>query len=602
MFFCLFLSIFLLCPPVLHADNASSNLTTLDTSWEYAWPSSPDDITAAWHPADIPGIPPGRNSRELLFLRTVLPTTGPGTEYFFLPRVYLVFDCFIEGEPVYSYGNMDTEGTIFKGLPWHMVPVPPGDEDRSLELHIRSDYSLIGILHEPVLGPEAAHLHAILSKDLFRLIVSLLFMLTGVLSLLLIHTRRRTMMFLGFALINLGAAFHTMYYSDVKQMLLDMPMLWHYLWMFSTSGMIIGGLVFMEDFIVPGPWKILRRLWQIHVLYVVLLAVFFLSGMLQASSVFTTARLVLYAAEACIIIPILVRAILRDEPGSKPILLGSAVFVLFMSVDLLTALRVLPFYRFNTHWGLLVFTAFLGYAIMRRMLEIQKIAARYPADIQKARARERDRVYADIHDHLGSRLSDIKILLERIGEERCKEIPELELLKKNSTEALAILRDRIADLDDYAAMDREFLYGLHLSLLRRYTGAGRILHFSTDERLSTFLNAPEYSHVAEIVRIVSREIVTNDLKYGRGPSSWSLAFEVGMPPQLILEMEAGTVFTQPSEGHGESIIKNRIDERGGIYEAERIHDRFRLQIRLPLKRIDREKLGYAVYLYERRSM
>lgn len=151
-------------------------------------------------------------------------------------------------------------------------------------------------------------------------------------------------------------------------------------------------------------------------------------------------------------------------------------------------------------------------------------------------------------------------------------------------------------------MDREFLYGLHLSLLRRYTGVGRILHFSADDRLPPFLDAPEYSHVAEIVRIVSREIVTNDLKYGRGPSSWNLTFEVGLPPQLLLEMEADTDFTRSSGGHGESIIRHRIAERGGTYEAERIHDRFHLQISLPLKRIDRENLGYAGYLYERRGM
>lgn len=448
MFFYLFLSIFLLCPPALQADHAPSGATTIEGSWEYAWPDSPEDGKPNWQPADIPGIPPDRNGRELLFLRTILPATGPGTEYLFFPRVYLTFDCFIDGEPAYSYGNTDAEGPIFKGLPWHMVPVPPGAGGRSIELHIRSDYRLIGILHDPVLGSEAAHLHAILSKDLFRLILSLLFVLIGVLSLLLIHTRRRIGMFLGFALINLGAAFHTIYYSDIKQLFLDMPMLWHYLWLFSTSGMIIGGLVFMEDFIGSGPWKILRRLWQIHIVYVVLLTVLFLTGRLHVASVFTTARLALYTAEACIIIPILIRAIGKNRPGSRPILLGLSVFILFMLVDLFTALRILPFYRFHTHWGLLTFTAFLGYAIMRRMLDIQKIAARYPADIQKARARERDRVYADIHDNLGSRLSDIKILLERIGDGRCREIPELELLKKNSTEALAILRERIADLDD----------------------------------------------------------------------------------------------------------------------------------------------------------
>ena len=379
------------------------------------------------------------------------------------------------------------------------------------------------------------------------MLLSPVFLLAGVLAFLMAFRKRTSGLFLAFGFVSFGAGFHTLYYSNVKQFVLDAPYLWNFVWIVSTAMMIIGVLRFLELTFADRFRPVLRWAWFVHFMYAATTFTAFLIPLWSIASFLSSIRLVLYAGELLIVIPVVLRVILKRHPDSRILAAGIAVLALFMTSDLLSALRIVATYVFGTHWGLFALICSIGLIVTTRTARAWRIAARYYEDLEKARSREREFIYADIHDHIGGNLNDISIMLRNAAELITSEAAPrqlagvLETADEQMTRSITMLRERLTAADDLKLLANDPLYGLHLMLLRRYTAAGRRLVFRADRQLGDRIRKPEYRNLSSLLHILAEEIATNDLKYGSELSRWRIE-STGRrgDEKLVLSMTART--------------------------------------------------------------
>ena len=180
--------------------------------------------------------------------------------------------------------------------------------------------------------------------------------------------------------------------------------------------------------------------------------------------------------------------------------------------------------------------------------------------VREAARNERERINADLHDHLGAALTDLKIMSDRATRD-----PELDpgftnRLRDKVGNAIRILREDMLDIEDHELLDENFLEGLQLMLLRRYVDAGRrfIMHVADDASV-----APE---IAPVLLTVLKEMVTNDLKYGAGPAT--LRFIPGSTLQVEFESLSRYRLESHGTGRGTGGMIRRLHAVGGTL---RIH-------------------------------
>lgn len=218
-----------------------------------------------------------------------------------------------------------------------------------------------------------------------------------------------------------------------------------------------------------------------------------------------------------------------------------------------------------------------------------ELLARLRRALERSRSRElaiaraRERIYADLHDNLGARLTDLMHGLHELRPAAPVDPELLTRIRKNSERTVRTFRDSLSILDDFRMLQDDFLDGLNMILLRRYTGQERPLIFRYDEELARRLTGESVGGRLENLYAIFQELSTNDLKYGGGVSTWSFRTVDGA---LVVEMEAATFYEEATSerttGRGSANIQNRLAEMGGSIRSSIESGLFRASIRLPL--------------------
>ena len=89
-----------------------------------------------------------------------------------------------------------------------------------------------------------------------------------------------------------------------------------------------------------------------------------------------------------------------------------------------------------------------------------------------------------------------------------------------ASNAMFILRDRLLNVEDNELLARNFISGVNLVLLRRYSNANRIINFEAGKELEIYLKSTINRSLTEGLYTIIKEMTTNDLKYGCGNSRW----------------------------------------------------------------------------------
>lgn len=196
----------------------------------------------------------------------------------------------------------------------------------------------------------------------------------------------------------------------------------------------------------------------------------------------------------------------------------------------------------------------------------------------------RERMFADFHDYLGAPLTDLNHIVDRLEREGGLPAERLEQLREAVRRTHWSFRNLLETSDDLRILERDFLYGLHLTLLRRYAALNREFRLSIDPDLSRSLQGASLAGLKATLHVTALEITTNDLKYGDGPSTWEIRTAEDDSEMLELAMEAATRYAaEPGRrGRGGGNIVQRAAEIGGTATLRVENGRFYARIRLPL--------------------
>ncbi|WP_223248536.1 GGDEF domain-containing protein [Halomonas elongata] len=348
---------------------AQASATALTDGWEYRWGDSPiaDDGTPIWirgesndtdwQAIDFPSNPPERNGSHHAWFRVTLPMTREWRDpVVYIYSVDLIVEAYLEGRRIYHYGNFDAHGEgRFAGWPWHMIELPRDFAGKTLYFRVYSDYTDIGLWGEVKLMEHAELLGYLLRHSTVDLVISiiclLLALLAGVFTLIQAGTRHY---FAPIALFAFASGIMILANTQASQLLVNRPLMWSYLAAGSYYTLPIAIGLLLEHWYTDTRTRLIHRIWQFHLLYLVAALGAALAGWVNLSTTFPVFDLLLVTSLCLLMAAIVPR--LPELDGKQQAILGSfAFFSLLLVTDMAVAHGLLPWFRVPVSSGALIF-------------------------------------------------------------------------------------------------------------------------------------------------------------------------------------------------------------------------------------------------------
>ncbi|TGM73999.1 signaling protein [Leptospira mtsangambouensis] len=204
-----------------------------------------------------------------------------------------------------------------------------------------------------------------------------------------------------------------------------------------------------------------------------------------------------------------------------------------------------------------------------------------------ALSKQRAEMQLMVHDQLGANLTDLKVYLERklaSLNESVKYTFDLDHIYNRVVSIIQSLRNQLLYIEDQNLIFENFVTGLHLTLLRRYSDVGREFEFLASNDFLNYFNeikiiGKNQSYFLNIFYMLY-EVCTNDIKYGRGESVWRLdyvnsSFYINQRNLLNFPIEK-----QKSNLELKS-IKQRLAQLNGTLEVQILDESYQLKIQFP---------------------
>lgn len=125
--------------------------------------------------------------------------------------------------------------------------------------------------------------------------------------------------------------------------------------------------------------------------------------------------------------------------------------------------------------------------------------------------------FQDIHDSLGSKLTDLFLLSQSMEQNPNQvTVAQIQKTKELASEALQSLRRQVKEEDEREILQESLIDGIHLLVKKRYKHLGREISIqlsSIDREMNIQIKEPEHAH--HLLQIL-KEITTNDLRHGHG--------------------------------------------------------------------------------------
>ncbi|MCB1175210.1 MAG: hypothetical protein KDK39_16665 [Leptospiraceae bacterium] len=112
---------------------------------------------------------------------------------------------------------------------------------------------------------------------------------------------------------------------------------------------------------------------------------------------------------------------------------------------------------------------------------------KYIHRLEVEKEQERQGIMRDIHDHLGAKLTDAFLLSQKLQQKDTLAPADLDQLGEAVRLGLDMLREKIDLLHDLESMRENFIQGLQIYLVRRYTKVGRTIDFQLADEIGDSL-------------------------------------------------------------------------------------------------------------------
>ena len=545
----------------------SAEVRLLSTGWQYRWGDAKTWLSAnqdelEWQAMDLPSWAPNRNKATQIWQRIKLPDMQLENPSLFLPGVFLHFEAYLDAELIYATHNIDSGAQPqFVGLPWHIISLGDTYANRTLSIRISSEYYLIGIGGTPFIGSRAEIYKRIIIRDIDRIVVASLCIFIGFFSLLLSVRFRAQSEFLFFFLFAFLVGLYVVFYTWIKQLFIDAPIFWVFLWLLSISIMPIGILGFVKQVFAVQFKQIFKILMIIHYAAVgILLPLLLIFTKTFGVPSLITFRL-LYFVDIGLLCISSLRLAVKGNNDARIALAGLVLLAVFGINDVLMGLGFVSWRRPLAHIGMLFFTLAMGAILGRRLVQVYRNMQSYAKQVVNM-SRDRQRIINELHDGIGGVMTNINLLSEiakgvQTVDEREKIVATITSL---SQEGLTEIRSFMRSLDDremgWRAIAADLrLYGRKILEPR---GIGLKMQVDVDGDV-----APPDSLTYLNTHRIYRELLTNIVKHSKAKTVRVRICARNKEFQLQVEDDGVGFSGGGKDGRGIGSMTKRAEEIGG---------------------------------------
>lgn len=451
------------------------------TDWQYRLSdrASTTELGEPWEsprfaPLALPAHPGGEG--RVLWLRTRLPAAQPPDAVVAIDAVTGPFEAYIDEARAFVYpepAGLEARGPV--GVPWQVIPLPPGSEGKVFTLRIAAEYRPMGVKGTPLHGSRADLLRWTLDRDVSRLVVGLVAMLMGLLGLLSFTRRESWRVPLGFFIWSTSIGVYVVHYTHLKDLLVDMPRVSFFAWMVALPLMCIGALLFLGELFAQSPRRTFPVLLRLNLvaagIYAVGMAVAFALSVSPDhlpravwlfAAVGNGLRIVILVSSLLVLVEIL-RLSVAGNWDARIYLVGYVLMLAFIVRDVMAAFgAALLSWKSQLHVGVLACGLAMAILLQRRHVAVHEQARRY-AEQAAERAREKELLLRDLHDGIGALSSNILMLAEVGRKSDVRARQALSTIGELARKSLAELRAFVQTLDD-----ETISWESHAAELRRF--------------------------------------------------------------------------------------------------------------------------------------
>ncbi len=435
---------FILCSSSLFAQNAENARTTsplkITEGWSYRLGDSPRDQdgiplwtyqgldSPEWKPASSLNQFPLSEGENMLWLRVSLPEKTLDTPTVFLPRVYLNLEVYLESELIYSYGELrPSHSNRFSAFVPHRVFLPENYQRKFLFLRIFTDLPQInGIEGDVLLGSREELLVYAIKQSLLQVFVGIFCVFIGLFSILLYldPSIRGAFAPFVFGIFSFSIGFVFLALSSPVLHVIHAPEFWY--WALFLAFLIFPPalLAFVDQVFGSGYKKFIRRLWQFHLIILIVALGLELLARIPMPLWMEFLRN-LWFFDCVIIVVVGIYASIKGRFEARVFTIGIAFFSVFAIRDIYSEGRgpsLMPF-------GTAIFILLLGYILYRRFTESGRRLKVYARELEEK---------SDKLEEAKAQLEEYSRTLEQKVEERTREVKEKQAQLVQSSKMAAL--------------------------------------------------------------------------------------------------------------------------------------------------------------------
>lgn len=430
------------CAADRKSPGAESAPVSLSTGWLYRWGDSPLDEkniplwttqgldSPAWQPTLSPLCPPpGEGDANVVWLRVPVPNVKWDETSLYLPRVFFNLEVYLAAERIYAYGKLEPAyANRFSPFIPHLIRLPQDVGGEILFLRIFADHPRYsGIQGSILIGPGDGLIRHILIQTIPRFLVGFFCVLTALLSLITYLDRsiRRHNATLSFSFFSFFIGMSFLSAGPPLILLFPASQFWYYALFLSFLFFPPALIAFVDQVIGSGYKRLIRRLWQFHLVVAVFALVLELAQV-KSLALFIEYLRLLWVFDCLLLMWTGVHAAIKGKYEARVFTVGIVFFSIFALFDILGGaggeLMLLPV-------GTFLFIIFLIYILFHRYTENNRRLRIYSQELEEKSARL---------EEAKAQLEEYSRTLEQKVDERTKEVREKQAQLVQSSKMAAL--------------------------------------------------------------------------------------------------------------------------------------------------------------------
>jgi len=415
-----------------------------DADGQFLWLTNPGP-ESAWLDNESAKAHQPADHDDIMWIRFTIPEGEWHQPILYFPQVLISFEIYADTTLIYQHAEFAPDDNLkFCSMTSYIVPLPDAPSGTVISCRIYSPYrKFIGIStqhRQILLGQQDDVVHHLFYDNVDSLILGSLFFFAGIISLaiFLLRFHYRIWYLLSFAMLACNIGIFYILSDAITSLLGISPRLTYYLGLFSFVAFPVGLYTFLEQ--ITGEHKVLRRLWQFHLLYLAVVIPLDVTNIVllpESGAYYSMA----FAASTVIGMIIVGRAMMRGSRQARIFGIGFSVFALTGLHDLLAGLNVIPLWHWLSHWGMLVLILHLTY-ILEQTYSSNLRKLRVTAHELKRKTDMLEEYSANLEQRVADRTRDLATKNEQLVET---------MRDLKDAQAQMVMQDKMASLGNLVA-------------------------------------------------------------------------------------------------------------------------------------------------------